>query len=94
MTKTTTKATKSTRTGRKYSKLIAFLTARMDSPVESIRREAASSLQDLLLHIDNVEDRKAARAARDREAASPVSKPDLSATILSLQAELSQKGQA
>jgi hypothetical protein len=52
------------RTGRKYAKLIGFLTARLDHPKESIQREAADTLAKVLMHIDEIEDRKAARVAR------------------------------
>jgi hypothetical protein len=64
------------RTGRKFAKLVAFLTARLDSQSDKVRREAADTLAKVLMHIDEMEDRRSARTARAKaDIPEPVSVP-------------------
>src|ERR1700722_7787604 len=54
------------RRSRNYDKLLKFLNARLESPTESIRAEAARTLSTLLMHLDAQKSKREARAIRLR----------------------------
>jgi hypothetical protein len=92
-TKTPTKRKTSKRSGRRFAKLTAFLHEQLNSPDEASRREAATHLTNILIHIEEIEDRRAARSARAKENAPAPQEPlptdpaALEATIAKLKAQ-------
>jgi hypothetical protein len=88
---------KKTPAGRKYTALVAWLKQRLTDPnaTDKIKDAAANRLVEVLMHLDNLEDKKAERALR-RELAqlstpAPVS-PDTTAQVIKeLQAEVARK---
>jgi hypothetical protein len=86
----TTKKQKRARTGRRFDKLVTFYTAQMDHTDETVRTDAARHLKDILLHVEQVAERRQARIARAKEARQdnplPTDPAALEATIAKLQA--------